>query len=243
MRALLLAAGTGTRLRPLTDTVPKCLAPIGGRPLLGWWIDHLFAAGIERLVINTHHHAGAVREFVSSHPMRSRIDLCHEERLLGTGGTVRATAGHFGDEDFLLAHADNLADFDVPRFQAAHAGRPAECAMTMLTFITETPASCGILELDGAARVVAMHEKTANPPGRLANAAVYILTAEVTRFLRQLPGPGIDFSTGVIPAFLGRILAVPTDGYHRDIGTPESLRRAEADFPLTRLARAPVPAA
>ena len=124
MRALLLAAGLGTRLRPLTLTVPKCLVPIHGKPLLDYWLDHVFAAGIDRVLINTHWLADAVERHVAASPWRDRIDLVQEDELLGTAGTVAANRDWLGNDPFLLAHADNLTDFDVRNFAQRHAARP-----------------------------------------------------------------------------------------------------------------------
>jgi mannose-1-phosphate guanylyltransferase len=230
MRALLLAAGIGTRLRPITNTVPKCLVPIHGRPLLSYWLDLLFDGGIERVLINTHHLADTVRSFVAASPWRDRVDLVHEGELLGTGGTVAANHRYFGRSAFLLAHADNLTNFDVRALSTAHASRPPGVAMTMLAFRTDDPRSCGILETDSAGVVRAFHEKVENPPGNLANAAVYILEPEVTDYAVSLGKPVIDLQTEVIPAFLGRILAIENRGYHRDIGSAESLRKAHLEF-------------
>lgn len=230
MRALLLAAGLGTRLRPLTDTVPKCLVPIHGRPLLDYWFELLFEAGIERALVNTHWLAEAVEHHVAATPWRSRIDLVNETELLGTGGTLLANREYFGREPILVAHADNLTDFNVRELIAAHASRPQGCAMTMLAFRTDAPSTCGILELDTMGRVLQFHEKVANPPGNVANAAVYIVEPDVVDAAARLGRRFVDLSLDVIPGFLGRILAVETEGYHRDIGTLESLRRAEAEY-------------
>jgi len=231
MRALLLAAGLGTRLRPLTDTVPKCLVPIHGKPLLGLWFDLLFGSGaIDRALVNTHWLAPRVEEFVAANPWRDRVDLVAEPALLGTGGTVLANRGWLGDGPFLVAHADNLTDFDVAGLIAAHAARPAGVALTMLAFRTDAPQSCGILETDAAGRVLAFHEKVADPPGNLANAAVYVFEPEVVAAAASLGRPVVDLSTEVIPRFQGRILAVETPGYHRDIGTPEALLAAEREW-------------
>ncbi|GIL00707.1 MAG: mannose-1-phosphate guanylyltransferase [Alphaproteobacteria bacterium] len=234
MRALLLAAGLGTRLRPLTLTTPKCLVPIHATPLLDIWLDHLFAAGIERVLINTHWLADTVRSHVAASPWRDRVDLVHEDELLGTAGTVLANRDWLGDRPFLLAHADNLTDFDVAEFLRRHAGRPPACVMSMLAFRTDMPQSCGILDLDGDGVVRSFHEKVANPPGNLANAAVYVCEPEVTAFIAGLGKAFVDFSTEVIPTFVGRILAVETGGYHRDIGSLESLAAAEREFPADR---------
>jgi len=92
MRALLLAAGTGSRLGPVTATTPKCLLKINGRPLLDYWLELLFGAGIERVLINTHWLAEQVDAHVKASRWASRIDLVHEPALLGTGGTVLARA-------------------------------------------------------------------------------------------------------------------------------------------------------
>ncbi|MGJ4945734.1 nucleotidyltransferase family protein [Bradyrhizobium sp. HKCCYLS1011] len=230
MRALLLAAGIGSRLRPLTNTTPKCLVTVHDRPLLDYWLDLVFEGGIERALLNTHWLADQVRAHVAQSPWRSRIDLVHEDELLGTGGTVLANREWFGGRPFLVAHADNLTDFDVAGLIAAHDKRPAGCIMSMLAFRTDDPNSCGILELDRQNRVIAFHEKVPNPPGNLANGAVYIFEPEVIDDIAALGKAVVDLSTEIIPNYLGRILCVETAGYHRDIGNPESLRRAHLEF-------------
>jgi len=88
LKAFLLAAGAGTRLRPLTDHVPKCLVPVCGKPLLAHWLDLLLTQGVDEVLVNTHHLAGQVHEFVASHPRARQVSVLHEERLLGTGGTL-----------------------------------------------------------------------------------------------------------------------------------------------------------
>jgi len=230
MRALLLAAGIGSRLRPLTDTTPKCLVPVHDRPLLDYWLDLVFEGGIERALLNTHWLADQVRAHVAQSVWCRRIDLVHEDELLGTGGTVLANRDWFGRDPFLVAHADNLTDFDVAGLIKAHRNRPAGCIMTMLAFRTDDPSSCGILDLDTHQRVIAFHEKVANPPGNLANGAVYIFEPDVIDDVAKLGKRVVDLSTEIIPNYLGRILCVETDGYHRDIGNPESLRRAHSEF-------------
>jgi len=229
MRALLLAAGLGTRLRPITESIPKCLVPVNGRPLLDYWFDLLFMHGIERALVNTHYFAERVQEHIAGSPWRDRIEQSYETELLGTGGTLVANLGWFGPGPLLLAHADNLTDFDVGAMQAAHAARPSRSVMTMLAFRTDDPRSCGILELDSQGLVRDFHEKVENPPGNLANGAVYIIEPEMCAFAKALNKPFVDLQTEVIPQFTGRIQAWEHGGYHRDIGNPTSLAKAEAD--------------
>lgn len=231
MKAVLLAAGLGTRLRPLTETVPKCLVPIHGRPLLGYWLDLLFKSGcVERVLINTSYLADAVRAFIAENEWRDRIDLVHETELLGTGGTIAVNRDWIGTEPCIIAHADNLTRFDVAGFIDRHRNRPSEAEITMMTFETDTPQSCGIVELDGAGVVQQFHEKVANPPGNMANGAVYIFEPGVCDFIKSRGKTFVDISTEVLPAYLGRIVVYPNTVYHRDIGTYESLAKAEQDF-------------
>lgn len=230
MRALLLAAGLGTRLRPVTDHVPKCLVPVRGKPLLEYWLDLLLPAGIESILLNTHYLPEKVRQFVERSRWRSRISMVYEDVLLGTGGTVLKNRAFFGNEPFIVAHADNLTRFDVRAFMARHHARPAGVEITMMTFDTDEPRSCGIVEENVDGVVVAFHEKVDNPPGNHANAAVYIFESSVIDFLGGFDRDVIDLSTEVIPHYMRRICTFHNHDYHRDIGNPESLRLAELEF-------------
>jgi mannose-1-phosphate guanylyltransferase len=231
MKALVLAAGLGTRLRPITNTIPKCLVPIHGRPLLDYWLELLLASrACEQVLVNTGYLAGEVRRYVAQCRWADRVTLVHEAALLGTGGTVVANRTFFGEEAFFVVHGDNLTTFDPHAFIAGHRSRAPGTEMTMMIFATDAPSSCGIVETDASARVIAFHEKVANPPGNWANAAVYIFEPAVLEFMAGLDKTIIDLSTEVIPAFLGRIATFPNRSYHRDIGTPESLAKAEAEF-------------
>tara|TARA_R110002074_G_scaffold274885_1_gene446440 strand:- start:5117 stop:5827 length:711 start_codon:yes stop_codon:yes gene_type:complete len=231
LRALLLAAGMGTRLRPITNTIPKCLVPIHGRPLLDYWLDHLFTNDdVEHALINTHYLADTVERHIANSPWRDRVTLVYEAELLGTGGTILANRDFFDGAPALIAHADNLTDFDIRALINAHQERPNGVAITMLAFRTDDPKSCGVLELDDQLIVQAFHEKVEHPPTNLANAAVYIIEPEVNLFATTLGKVAFDLSTEIIPHFVGRILAHETSGYHRDIGNIESLARAHVEF-------------
>lgn len=228
MKALLLAAGFGSRLKPLTDTTPKCLVSVRGRVLLDIWLENLSRAGIGPFLLNTHHLGESVRQHIDRSPFRSAVTTVHEEHLLGTGGTLLSNRDFFDGESVLLAHADNLCVCDFREFVRAHEQRPAGTSITMMTFITETPESCGILELDDRAVVTAFHEKVPNPPGRLANGAVYVIEPEVLDEMETLQKSTIDFSTEVVPRFMGRINTWRNTGVLLDIGTPASLQLAQA---------------
>lgn len=226
MRALLLAAGLGTRLRPLTDTIPKCLVPIKGQALLGIWLDRLTQAGIGPFLINTHYLSARVQAFVAASPYCDQVTLVHEKKLLGTAGTLIANLDFFEGQDGLLIHADNYCLADFHGFVQAHERRPSGCLMTMMTFRSDTPSSCGIVELDGRGVVVGFHEKVANPPGNLANGAVYLLSAELLQTMATELHTVMDFSTEVLQQLVGRIYTYETKAFFLDIGTPEAYDRA-----------------
>lgn len=229
-RALLLAGGLGTRLRPLTDRVPKCLVPVAGRPILDYWIDALDAAGIGEALLNTHHHAGQVRDYIAVVNARGGVQLSEawEPELLGSAGTVHANRGWADDADeILVIYADNLSDIDLGALVAFH--RAHGDPMTMALFHTEYPEKCGIAELDGQGRIASFVEKPAKPVSDLANAGLYVLDAEAWREIADMDA--FDFGFDVIPRFVGRMRGYRHPGYHRDIGTPEALAQADADAP------------
>jgi mannose-1-phosphate guanylyltransferase len=231
VKALLLAAGHGSRLRPITLTEPKCLVAIGGKPLLEHWLDSLWRTRkFERVIINTHHLAEKVEAFVSQSAYSSWIELSHEPVLLGSAGTFLAHERALSKGDFLVAHADNLSLIDWSGFLAAFNGRPAEALGTMMTFRTDTPKSCGIVEADPRGLLVAMHEKVDYPVGDIANAAVYMFSPAVFPFIRSsVPQGAVDISTDIIPTMFGRLNTFFNALYHRDIGTEQSLHHARHD--------------
>lgn len=232
MRALLLAAGLGTRLRPITNTTPKCLVKINGRPLLDYWIELLAAGGIGDILVNTHYMAEVVEAHVGTQRCSANITTVFEERLLGTAGTALRNRSFFGEEPFMLVHADNLSLFDPKAFIKRFENGGAQIDLTLMTFRTDAPESCGIVALDKDGIVQEFYEKPKVWRGNLANAAVYILSQRVIDFIETLGKNEVDFSTEVLPHFTGRMNTFHNDIYHRDIGTAESLAAAQVEYPM-----------
>jgi mannose-1-phosphate guanylyltransferase len=228
-RGLLLAGGYGSRLRPLTDKIPKCLVPIGGQPLLYYWLRTLFDQDspfcLDRVIINTHYLPQQVEAFVKSSPWASRVDLAHEVAILGTAGTLRLHREYFDDVPFLVAHADNLTLFSLQDFQNAFLTRPDDCVGTMMTFQTDQPSQCGIVELDSRGLVTGYYEKMPNPPGALANAAVFIFDSHIHEILARHQDD-LDLCGQTVPRLIGRLNTYNNYEYHRDIGTPHSYETA-----------------
>ena len=234
MKALLLAAGLGTRLRPLTNYLPKCLAPIGDRPLLEYWLANLFDAGFEEVLVNTHYLNDLVVSYVRGTPWSDRTVLTYEPELLGTAGTIRQHRKFIGNKAVLVAHADNLSLFDPRELILRHSLRPHGCLMTMMTFETPDPGSCGIVGLDRNEIVTDFFEKVPNPPSNMANAAVYIIEPDVVALIGKIDSAHPDFSTEVIPRLLGNIFTFHNSRFHMDIGTLSAWLTAQMTYPQIR---------
>jgi len=222
MKGLLLAGGLGTRLRPLTDEVPKCMVEINGKPLLEWWLTEFERLGVDECFVNTHHLAHVVEEYISNRPDSRWISLIHEPTLLGTAGTVRSLRDHFRSDVLLLAHADNLVLGSLDGLITAHSQRPEQCEMTMLTFKTNRKSDVGIVVVDTKGLVLEYFEKDPSAPGNLANAAIFLIEPEV---LNEL-GSAVDFCKEVLPRMTGRTFSFEFQGTLIDIGTQSELERA-----------------
>jgi D,D-heptose 1,7-bisphosphate phosphatase len=230
VKALLLAGGLGTRLRPLTDTMPKCLIPIADRPLLDVWIDRLAGAEIREARINTHTLAEQVRAYITKVNSEGRLHLVesHEPTLLGSAGTVTANADLADDADqIVIIYADNLSDIDLRPLLAFH--RTHGDPFTMVLFRAPNPRACGIAELDAEGRIVSFVEKPEQPATDLANAGLYVVDAEAYREIAAMRAFDLGFE--VLPRFVGRMRGWVWGGYYLDIGTHEALARARRDAP------------
>jgi mannose-1-phosphate guanylyltransferase len=227
MRAFLLAAGLGTRLRPITDTVPKCLLDVGGRGMLDIWLDALAEAGVDEVLVNTHHHAELVAEHVGRRTTPPVVHLSHEPVLLGSAGTLLANRDFVaGEEMFLAVNADNLTDFDLRVLVDAH--RKGRAIATLSLFRAARPSECGIVELaDG--RVVGFTEKPPQPRSDLANAGMYAFSPDVLDEIAE-PLPR-DIGFDLLGRLVGRARGVAIgDSYFLDIGTPAALEQARHEW-------------
>lgn len=228
MKAFLLAAGYGTRLRPLTDTVPKCLVPICGKPLLEHWLELLRYHGVTDVYINTHYLADKVSSYIKEHNAKNTGITAHEmyePSLLGSGGTIKSGREFVGDEDFLICYADNLTNMDLSALIKKH--RESNCVLTMALFRTTTPKMCGIAKLEGDI-ITEFCEKPENPESNLANAGIYVASKTIFDYIpdREV----VDFGHDVLPLLCGKMVGVETDSYLIDIGTPANYNLAQEQW-------------
>ena len=231
IKALLLSAGLGTRLRPLTFETPKCLIEINNKPILEYWINSLERIGCDSTIINTHHLHQKVSYFLKNRKNKKMvIKEKFEEKLLGTAGTLIKHKDFFKDSRIIMLHTDNMTNFDLSELIKADEQRPKNCLMTMLTFETNSPQTCGIVVRDKDMIIRDFFEKVNNPPSNIANGAIYIFDSTLLEELSQKNSSLFDFSKEVIPLFLGRIFSYHTQKDFIDIGTPENLIKAKKIF-------------
>jgi mannose-1-phosphate guanylyltransferase len=187
---MILAAGLGTRLRPLTDVCAKALVPVGDRPVLGHALDVLRAGGVTRCVINAHHRPGDLRAFAEA---RS-VAVSMEDELLGTAGGVARARNLLGEGDVLVWNGDVVADIDVASLLRAHAAAPAEATLT----IRARAAGEGNVGVDAAGRVVRIRQVRTGAEVQGGEFLGVSVLAEELR--RRLPGQGCLVGDFWIPA-------------------------------------------
>ncbi len=228
MKAFLLAAGLGTRLRPITDTIPKCMVAIDGQPLLDIWLDAFDRAGVDEVTVNLHHLPDVVRRHIAARTGPPAVRMVFEPQLLGSAGTLIANREWVDeDEPFLACNADNLTDFDLRSLIEAH--REHDAIATLTVFRSERPWTGGVVELDADGLVTGFAEKPAHPVSDLTNAGMYTFHPKV---LDEIDGgPPKDIGFDLLPRLIGRARAVPVEGYFRDIGTADAYRLAREEWP------------
>jgi mannose-1-phosphate guanylyltransferase len=229
LKAFLMAAGLGTRLKPITDTTPKCLVPIKGKPILGWWLERLEQAGVTDVLINTHYLSTQVKRFTEEYAGRMHLHLSYEPVLLGSLGTLASNRSFVdGEEDFLVLYADNLTDINLNDFIDDHCTHSDRLA-TMALFRSPNPSSCGIVTLDSHGIVTKFEEKPAIPDGDLANAGMYIFKSKVWDDIGDRTPADIGYN--LLPQLVGRMAGYVVDGYFMDIGTIQAYEHANATWP------------
>ena len=235
MKAYLLAAGVGSRLRPITDTIPKCMVPIGGQPMLDIWLDAFDRAGVDEVLVNVHHLPDIVRHHLDARADLPMVRTFYEPELLGSAGTLAANRAWVdGEEMFLACYADNLTDFDLRSLVETH--REHDAIATLTVFHSERPSAGGVVELDEEGTVMGFQEKPSNPVSDLVNAGMYAFHPGV---LDEISGsPPCDIGYHLLPRLVGRARAIPVEGYFRDVGTVDAYQRAQQEWSAqTRRAR------
>lgn len=225
MQAFLLAAGYGSRLRPLTNSTPKCLVPINNKPLLSYWLDLFQEHGITEVFINTHYLAQEVENYIQHNDYNISIYTLYEPVLLGSAGTILQNKHLITpNADFLICYADNLTNINLLDLIDYH--RNSNCVMTMNLFSSTNPKECGIATLDESNNVINFVEKPQCPTSNLSNSGIYVCSYQIFDFLNENIK---DIGHDLIPSLVPNIKGIELPCYLKDIGTLEKYYEAQED--------------
>jgi mannose-1-phosphate guanylyltransferase len=228
MKAFILAAGSGTRLRPLTDTVPKCLLPIRGVALLEIWLNNCATAGIDQVLINVHANADKIKDFARRHSSSVTVTVAEEAQLLGSAGTLAANRSFIhGEEDFFVLYGDVLTNVPLAGLLAFH--RDQQLPATLGVYQVPDPTQCGIVTTDAKGVIQSFVEKPDRPDGNWAFSGVMVARPEVIdRIPAQRPA---DIGFHLLPRLVGQMAAYPISSYLLDIGTLANYAVAQSSWP------------
>ncbi len=226
MKAMIMAAGFGTRLRPLTDNFPKALVPVLNRPVLERNIEYLNSYGIVDIIINAHYHSDRIQDYIKSCKIpRVNLTLSSEEEILGTGGGIANCREFLKDNTFIVINSDILTNINLDKAVTCHMESGA-----IVTMVLHDCASFNQIDITPGSRVKAIHKDTA--PGRVAFTGIHILSPQIFDFLPE------NGYADIISACYNPLLEsgkpinafTATDHYWYDIGTIESYKKANMDF-------------
>ena len=238
MRAVVLVGGEGTRLRPLTETLPKPLLPLVDRPILGHLLDHLIVHGVREVIMSSPYLEETFLPFIEARGGEPAITWVTEREALGTGGAIVSVLPHLGDEAFLALNGDILTDLDLTAMLAGHRERSA--AATIALHHVEDARAFGLVAVDPDGRITEFREKPPDPTPGDINAGTYVLEPSA---LRAWPGgTRLSIETEILPTLIqsgAAVFGFPTDAYWLDLGTPEQYLRAHVDLLAGRLRGSP----
>jgi mannose-1-phosphate guanylyltransferase len=225
MKAMILAAGFGTRLRPLTDKRTKALMPVANRPILEWSMDYLKNYGCTEIIVNAHHHHEQVVDYVRQHPSSGvKIETRVEPEILGTGGGIKNVEDFWDQESFAVINVDILTDIDLQKVLDQH-----KKSGSLVTLVLHDCDPYNQVAVDSLGNIIDIGRQ--NAPGRLAFTGIHIIDPEL---LSCIPGGVfsdiIDVYRKVIMDGKAVRAYVSLNHYWRDIGTVASYLEANRDF-------------
>jgi len=240
-KGLVLAAGEGTRLRPLTLERPKPMLPIHGKPLLAHTLEWLKGYGVREIAINLHHQPHVITGyFGDGAALGVNLTYSREDPLLGTAGAVRKLSHFLDGAPLMLVYGDVLTDLALDELYAFHARaleRDPDTGVTMALYRVPNPTEVGLVDLDEHGRIVRFVEKPrrAEVFTDLANAGILVVEPHVVN--RIPPDTFYDFGRDVFPRLLAEGVplygwTIPDSAYLLDIGSPEKYAQAQAEWPL-----------
>ena len=232
LKAFLLVAGRGNRLKPLTDRTPKCMMPINGTPLLQIWLEHLERSRVDEVLINTHWLHEQVHNFVtrwSAGYQRMKTTLFHEPVLLGSAGTILANRHWLGTDPFFIIYGDNLTSLDLQKMLEFH--KKNRQPLTIRVYSGADPRRTAIVCLDENDIVIDFEEKPRKPKSNLGAGGIYIADRRILDYFpnpSKSPSEGVlDLSCHILPRMVGNMKAYDSGEFSLDVGCPATYEKAQ----------------
>jgi D-glycero-alpha-D-manno-heptose 1-phosphate guanylyltransferase len=225
--AIILAGGLGTRLRDVLPDLPKCMAPVSGRPFISYVIDYLRMQGVERIIISLGYKADAVQDYLQlAYPTLPYTPVIEQEPL-GTGGAIQLALREAGTENVLVANGDTLFRVQVKQLFALHQENNAECSLALKP-MTDFD-RYGAVELNKQGQIISFREKQFFESG-LINGGLYLLNKE--KFLQRALPQQFSFENDYLQKFYQerQFYGCVQDGYFIDIGIPADYQKAQEDL-------------
>ncbi|MFZ1530084.1 MAG: nucleotidyltransferase family protein [Ferruginibacter sp.] len=224
--AIILAGGLGTRLRSVVNDVPKCMAPVNGRPFLAYIMSYLQKQGVERFVFSLGFKSEIIVDFLKTQYTGLDIETVTEKEPLGTGGAIKLACDAAKSRDVLILNGDTLFDIDLQQLSSFHHYKKANCSIALKPM--REFSRYGSVEIDGNNRIMAFNEKKFCKEG-LINGGIYALKK---RSLLEKDLPGVfSFEKEFLEKNTGHgLYAMAFDNYFIDIGIPEDYERAQTEL-------------
>jgi mannose-1-phosphate guanylyltransferase len=229
VKAVVLVGGEGTRLRPLTETIPKPLVPLVDRPSLDHVLDHLARHGVHEVVLSSSYLESTFHAFLEARHGDPAITWITEREPLGTGGAIVHALANLDDEPFFALNGDILTDLDLTAMLAFHRARGA--AATIALHRVEDARPFGLVPTDPDGRVLEFREKPEEPIPGDVNAGTYLLDPRALR--TWTAGANVSIERQIFPALIERgepVFGFLSDAYWLDLGTPQKYLEAHADL-------------
>lgn len=225
--AIILAGGLGTRLRSAVPDLPKCMAPIHGRPFISYVINYLHSQGVERFIFSLGYMHEVIASYIKEHYSELDLEFIIEEEPLGTGGAIKYSCSKAKSADVLITNGDTFFDIDVEALSGFHADKKADCTLSLKPM--QQFDRYGVVTLDENERITSFKEKRFYESG-LINGGLYALN--VPSFLSEDFPEKFSFEQHYLEAFYGskNMYGCVQDAYFIDIGIPEDYKKAQAEL-------------
>lgn len=225
--AIILAGGLGTRLRSVVSNIPKCMAPVNGRPFISYIIEYLQKQGVDKYILSVGYKSENIIDYMNTQFLGVKIQYALEETPLGTGGAIKLACTKVSDKNVIILNGDTMFSVELKSLASFHSQHDADCTLCLKTM--KEFDRYGVVELNDDSSIRSFKEKHFYKEG-LINGGVYALNVE--RFIKEELPEIFSFEKDYLERYLdkSRIFGLVQDAYFIDIGIPEDYNRAQKEF-------------